>query len=71
MSKKFLNLNSRYALCGFANFGTIGVQIAVLTLFAPNRSHFITKNVTKAMFAGNLSSFMNACIAGLLFKKIS
>ena len=63
-------LISTYALCGFANFATIGVQIAILTLFAPNRSQFISKNVTKAMFAGNISSFMNACIAGLLFKKI-
>lgn len=59
-----------YALCGFANFGTIGIEIAVLSSFAPTRSDVILQYAPKAMMAGNISSFVNACIAGLLYKKI-
>lgn len=61
---------STYALCGFANFGTIGIEIATLSVFAPTRAKVFIKYASRAMLAGNLSSFMNACIAGLLFKKI-
>ena len=53
-----------YALCGFANFGTIGIEIAVLSAFAPSRTKIIIKYAGKAMLAGNFSSFMNACLAG-------
>jgi nucleoside permease NupC len=44
--------------------GTIGIEIAILSVFAPNRASIIVKYATKAMIGGNFSSFMNACIAG-------
>jgi nucleoside permease NupC len=44
--------------------GTIGIEIATLSVFAPNRSKTILKYAAKAMIAGNFSAFMNACIAG-------
>ncbi len=56
-----------YALCGFANFGTIGIEIATLTVFAPKRTKFIISAAGMAMLAGNLSTFMNACIAGRFY----
>ncbi|RNA39663.1 solute carrier family 28 member 3 [Brachionus plicatilis] len=56
-----------YALCGFANFGTIGIEIATLSVFAPTRTKTFLKYAAKAMLAGNFSSFMNACIAGKSF----
>lgn len=59
-----------YALCGFSNFSTIGIEIATLTVFAPKRSKFIVKAAALAMIAGNISAFMNACIAGILYKQI-
>jgi pyrimidine nucleoside transport protein len=57
-----------YALCGFANFGSIGITVAVLgTLMPPERKKDITKLVTSAMFAGNTAAFMTACVAGLFY----
>ena len=53
-----------YALCGFANFGSVGIEIATLSAFAPKRSKTFIKYAARAMIAGNFSSFMNACIAG-------
>jgi CNT family concentrative nucleoside transporter len=54
---------------GFANFGTIGIEIATLSVFAPTRTKVFIKYAAKAMLAGNFSSFMNACIAGESFLK--
>lgn len=61
---------STYALCGFANVASIGVQIGGLSALAPSRAKIFPKLAFKAMIAGNLASFMNACIAGLLFEKL-
>ena len=55
---------STYALCGFSNFGTIGIEIATLTAFVPKRTKAIVKMAGVAMLGGNMSAFMNACIAG-------
>lgn len=60
-----------YALCGFSNFGTVGIEIATLSVFAPKRSKFIVRTAARAMLAGNISAFMNACIAGLLFQEVA
>lgn len=51
-------------MCGYANFSTVGIEIATLTVFAPKRSKFLVKTAAYAMLAGNISAFMNACIAG-------
>lgn len=55
-----------YALCGFANFGSIGIQLGGLGLLAPSRKAIIAKLALRAMIGGALASFMTACVAGLL-----
>ncbi len=55
-----------YALCGFANFGSIGIQLGGLGGMAPDRKADLAKLVTKAMIGGALASWLTATIAGLL-----
>ena len=56
-----------YALCGFSNFGSIGVQLGTLSKLAPKKEKSISKLVLSAMLAGNTACFMTACNAGLLY----
>lgn len=44
-----------YALCGFANFGSVGVQIGVLSALAPSRAKVITRVAFSAMLCGFIS----------------
>ena len=53
-----------YALCGFANFGSIGVMLGGLGVMAPHRKSDFAKVVLRAMIAANIACFMTACIAG-------
>ena len=53
-----------YALCGFANLGSIGVMLGALGAMAPHRKSDLAKVVVRAMIAGNVACFMTACIAG-------
>jgi len=55
-----------YALCGFANFSSIGIQIGGIGALAPNRRHDLARLGLRAMFAGTLANFMTATIAGIL-----
>jgi CNT family concentrative nucleoside transporter len=55
-----------FALCGFANFGSIGIQIGGLGALVPNRRHDLARLGLRAMFAGTLANFMSATIAGFL-----
>ena len=55
-----------YALCGFANFGSIAIQIGGIGGMAPNRRSDIAKMGIKAMIAGSIAAFMTATIAGAL-----
>lgn len=55
-----------YALCGFANFASIGIQIGGIGALAPNRRKDLAKVATKAMMAGALASWLTASIAGIL-----
>ncbi len=55
-----------YALCGFANFASIGIQIGGLSALAPERKRDLAQLGMKAMFGGALASFMTATIAGML-----
>jgi len=57
---------STYALCGFANFSSIGIQIGGISAIAPGRKADLAKVGLKAMFGGALASFMTATIAGML-----
>ncbi|XP_038625774.1 solute carrier family 28 member 3 isoform X2 [Tachyglossus aculeatus] len=55
-----------YALCGFANFGSLGIVIGGLSSMAPTRKHDISKGAIRALIAGTVACFMTACIAGML-----
>ena len=55
-----------YALCGFSNLGTIGIQIGGISAIAPNRQQDLAKLGLRTMIAGSLACFLTACIAGLL-----
>ena len=55
-----------YALCGFSNFASIGIQLGGIGSIAPDRKKDISKLVTKAMIGGAIASWITACIAGLL-----
>lgn len=55
-----------YALCGFANFGSVGILIAGLGGLVPERRKDFAKLGIKAMIAGSLAAFMTAAIAGVL-----
>ncbi|RNA39672.1 solute carrier family 28 member 3-like [Brachionus plicatilis] len=64
-------LISTYALCGFANFASMGIAIGGLGALAPKRLKTFSKFALKAMIAGNITNFCTACIAGLLFDKLN
>jgi len=55
-----------YALCGFANFGSIGIQLGGIGGIAPDRKHDLAKVAFRAMIAGTIAAFMTATIAGVL-----
>jgi concentrative nucleoside transporter, CNT family len=54
-----------FALCGFANFLSIAIQIAITGSLAPNQKPMIAKLGLKALAAGSLSNLMSAALAGL------
>ncbi len=54
-----------FALCGFANFSSIAIQMAVTGGLAPNQRPVIAKLGLKALAAGGLSNLMSAALAGL------
>ena len=55
-----------YALCGFANFSSIGIQIGGIGALAPERKADLARLGLRALAAGTLANFMTACIAGML-----
>jgi CNT family concentrative nucleoside transporter len=55
-----------YALCGFANFASIGIQLGGIGGIAPERKKDIAKLATKAMIGGAIATNLTACIAGIL-----
>ena len=55
-----------FALCGFANFSSIGIQIGGIGALAPNRRHDLARLGLRAMLAGTLANFITASIAGFL-----
>jgi CNT family concentrative nucleoside transporter len=57
---------STYALCGFANFSSIGIQIGGISAVAPGRRSDLAKVGLKAMIGGALASWLTATIAGML-----
>ena len=55
-----------FALCGFANFSSIGIQIGGIGALAPSRRHDLARLGVRAMLAGTLANFVTATIAGFL-----
>ena len=55
-----------YALCGFANFGSVGIQIGGIGGIAPERRAELALLGIRAMIGGTLAMMMTACIAGVL-----
>lgn len=56
-----------YALCGFANFASIGIQIGGIGAIAPGQRRALTELGIKALIGGTLASFFTAAIAGVLY----
>jgi CNT family concentrative nucleoside transporter len=55
-----------YALCGFANFSSIAIQIGGIGALAPSRKSDLARMGLRAVAAGSMANFMSACIAGML-----
>jgi CNT family concentrative nucleoside transporter len=58
-----------YALCGFANFSSIGIQIGGIGALAPSRKHDLARLGMRALLAGTLANYLSAAIVGLLLVK--
>ncbi len=59
-------LIATYALCGFANLGSLGIQIGVLSQIAPSRAGDVSRLAVSALITGAISTLTSASIAGLL-----
>ncbi len=55
-----------YGLCGFANFGSLGIMIAGIGGMAPNRRHDLARLAIRSLIAGSLAAFLTGAIAGVL-----
>ena len=55
-----------YALSGFANFSSIGIQLGGIGGIAPERRGDLARLGLRAMIGGTLAAFMTACVAGVL-----
>jgi CNT family concentrative nucleoside transporter len=55
-----------YALCGFANFSSIGIQIGGIGALVPERRGDLARLGLRALLAGTFANFMTACMAGAL-----
>jgi CNT family concentrative nucleoside transporter len=55
-----------FALCGFANFGSIAIQVGGIGALAPSRRHDLASLGIKAMIAGTLANFLSATLAGMI-----
>jgi CNT family concentrative nucleoside transporter len=55
-----------FALCGFANFSSIGIQLGGIGALAPERRGDLARLGFRALLAGTLANFLSACIAGIL-----
>ena len=55
-----------YALCGFANFGSIGIQLGGIGSMAPARKKDLSRIVFKAMLGGAIASWLTASIVGII-----
>lgn len=59
-------LLATYALCGFANLASIGIQIGGISVLAPTRRHDLSRLAAIAMIGGTIATLMGACVVGVL-----
>lgn len=59
-------LVATFALCGFANFSSIAIQVGGIGALVPERRGDLARLGLRAMLAGTLANFLSACIAGIL-----
>jgi CNT family concentrative nucleoside transporter len=57
---------STFALCGFANFASIAIQVGGIGALIPSRRHDLASLGIKAMIAGTIANFLSATIAGMI-----
>jgi CNT family concentrative nucleoside transporter len=57
-----------YALCGFANLSSIGIQIGGIGALAPNKKAELARLGVRAMLAGTMANLMSASIAGVMMR---
>jgi CNT family concentrative nucleoside transporter len=55
-----------YAICGFANFGSLAILLAGIGGIAPERRHDVARLGMRSILAGSIATFMTGCIAGIL-----
>ena len=65
MSQRAITI-ATYALCGFANFSSIAIQMAVTGGLAPNQRPVIARLGIRALLAGSLANLMSAALASLM-----
>ena len=59
-------LIASYALCGFANFASVGIQLGGIGAMAPERMRDLSGIAMRAMIGGSIATFLCACVAGIL-----
>ncbi|XP_078685520.1 sodium/nucleoside cotransporter 1-like [Branchiostoma floridae x Branchiostoma belcheri] len=57
-----------FALCGFANFGSVGIQLGGMGIMAPGRRGDLADLALRSMLTGAVVGLLNACMAGLLYQ---
>lgn len=60
-------LIATYALSGFANFASIGIQIGGISTLAPNQRTNLSEMGMKALIGGTIACLMTACVAGMMY----
>ncbi|XP_047473068.1 solute carrier family 28 member 3-like isoform X3 [Penaeus chinensis] len=68
--EKRAEIIATYALCGFSNFSSIGINLGGFSAMAPDRKADLAKVVVRAMIAGSAACFLTACVAGTLISEL-
>lgn len=58
-----------YALCGFANFISVGIGLGIIGGMAPTRKPLLARLALRSLMAGSISTFLTASLAGVLVDK--
>lgn len=59
-------LLATFALCGFSNIGSIGIQLGILASLSPQRKSDLAEMAIRTLVAGSITCFITACVAGIL-----